>query len=249
MLESSSSTSIFGEVAEWSKAPHSKCGVWETVPRVRISPSPPTMNSTNLKTALKYLRKDIHLGDVVKKHPKPDFKPTRDVYAALVRSIVYQQLSGKAADTILRRFLALFPGTGYPKPEAVLKMSIAKMRSAGLSGQKTEYIKDLSKKFLDGTIEPKKFRGMEDEEIRQHLIAVKGIGRWSADMFLMSGLNRLDVLPTGDLGIRKGFQKLFKMKTLPDAKKMERLAEPWRPYRTIASWYLWRLADEGNHSR
>lgn len=202
------------------------------------------MNSTALTNALKYLRKDVHLGDVVKKNPKPDFKPARDVYAALVRSIVYQQLSGKAAGTILKRFLALFPDTGYPKPEIVLKMSVAKMRGAGLSGQKTAYIKDLSAKFLDGTIEPKKFKVMTDEEIRQHLIAVKGIGRWSADMFLMSGLNRLDVLPTGDLGIRKGFQKLFKMKTLPDAKKMERLAEPWRPYRTIASWYLWRLADE-----
>ncbi|MFA5876915.1 MAG: DNA-3-methyladenine glycosylase [Candidatus Paceibacterota bacterium] len=180
----------------------------------------------------------------MKKNPKPDFKPARNVYEALVRSIVYQQLSGKAAGTILKRFLALFPGSSYPKPEVVLKMSVAKMRGAGLSGQKTEYIQDLSKKFLDGTIEPKKFRTMEDEEIRQHLIAVKGIGRWSADMFLMFALNRPDVLPTGDLGIRKGFQKLFKMKELPDSKKMERLAEAWRPYRTIASWYLWRLADE-----
>ncbi|MES2134990.1 MAG: DNA-3-methyladenine glycosylase [Patescibacteria group bacterium] len=201
------------------------------------------MNSTNLMVALKYLSKDTHLGKVVKKGPKPDFKPARNVYEALVRSIVYQQLSGKAAGTILRRFLALFPGTGYPKPEAVLKMSIAKMRSAGLSGQKTAYIKDLSAKFLDGTIEPRKFKVMTDEEIRTHLIAVKGIGRWSADMFLMFALNRPDVLPTGDLGIRKGFQELFKLKNLPDAKKMERFAEPWKPYRTVASWYLWRIAD------
>lgn len=202
------------------------------------------MNPTIRTNALKHFHKDSHLESVVKKGPKPDFKPARNVYAALVRSIVYQQLSGKAADTILRRFLALFPGTGYPKPEAVLKMKDTKMRSAGLSGQKASYIKDLSSKFLDGTIEPKKFKTMSDEEIREHLIAVKGIGRWSADMFLMFALNRPDVLPIGDLGIRKGFQKLFKMKELPDPKKMERLAEPWRPYRTIASWYLWRLADE-----
>lgn len=198
----------------------------------------------SLPLALKQLRKDPHLGPLVRKGSKPEFKPARNVYEALVRSIVYQQLSGKAAATILRRFLELFPGTGYPKPEAVLKMSVAKMRAAGLSGQKTEYIHDLSKKFLDGTIEPKKFSLMEDEEIREHLIAVKGIGRWSADMFLMFALNRPDVLPTGDLGIRKGFQKLFKMKILPDAKKMERFAKPWEPYRTVASWYLWRLADE-----
>lgn len=202
------------------------------------------MNPVALTGAIKHLCTDARLEKIIAQNPKPDFKPARNVYEALVRSIVYQQLSGKAAGTILRRFLELFPGTGYPKPEAVLKMSIAKMRGAGLSGQKTEYIKDLSKKFLDGTIEPKKFKIMTDEEIRTHLIAVKGIGRWSADMFLMFALNRPDVLPTGDLGIRKGFQKLFKMKALPDAKKMERLAEPWHPYRTIASWYLWRLADE-----
>lgn len=207
------------------------------------------MDSNDITSALRHLRKDVALKGVISKHPKPDFKPSRDVYAALVRSIVYQQLSGKAAATILRRFLELFPGTGYPKPEAVLKMKDAKMRSAGLSGQKTAYLKDLSTKFLDGTIEPKKFKKMTDEEIREHLIAVKGIGRWSADMFLMFALNRLDVLPTGDLGIRKGFQIVFKMKTLPDAKKMERLAENWRPYRTIASWYLWRVADSLNPNR
>lgn len=198
----------------------------------------------SLSLALTQLRKDPHLGPLVRKGSKPEFKPARNVYQALVRSIVYQQLSGKAAGTILKRFLGLFDGIGHPTPEMVLSMSVSRMRSAGLSGQKTEYIKDLSKKFLDGTIEPKKFKSMKDEEIREHLIAVKGIGRWSADMFLMFALNRPDVLPTGDLGIRKGFQKLFKMKTLPDVKKMERLAKAWEPYRTVASWYLWRLADE-----
>ncbi len=202
------------------------------------------MNPVILTSALKHLRKDVNLSSAIKRNPKPDFKPARNVYEALVRSIVYQQLSGKAAATILRRFLELFPGTGYPKPEVVLKTNIVKMRGAGLSGQKTEYIKDLSSKFLDGTIEPKKFKKMSDEEIREHLIAVKGIGRWSADMFLMFALNRPDVLPTGDLGIRKGFQKLYKLKSLPDVKKMEYLAESWRPYRTVASWYLWRIADE-----
>ncbi len=202
------------------------------------------MKPLELSAALRHLRKDAHLARVVAKNPKPEFKPARDVYAALVRNIIYQQLSGKAAATILRRFLELFPGTGYPKPGEIVNMSEIKMRSAGLSGQKVSYIKDLSKKFLDGTIEPKTFKGMNDEAIRAHLVAVKGIGRWSADMFLMFGLNRPDVLPVGDLGIRKGFQKLFKLKKLPDAKQMERLAEDWRPYRTIASWYLWRVADE-----
>lgn len=125
-----------------------------------------------------------------------------------------------------------------------MKTPIVKLRKAGLSGQKATYIKDLSKKFLDGTINPKLFREMTDEAIREHVIAVKGIGRWTADMFLMFTLHRPDVLPTGDLGIQKGMQKLFGMKSLPAPSTMERLAEPWRPYRTIACHYIWRLADE-----
>ncbi|PIR85270.1 DNA-3-methyladenine glycosylase 2 family protein, partial [Candidatus Kaiserbacteria bacterium CG10_big_fil_rev_8_21_14_0_10_45_20] len=191
--------------------------------------------------ALAHLKEDKKLAKVIAKHPLPDLKRGRNAYSALIRSIVYQQLSGKAAGTILERFLALY-GT-VPTPEMVLKIPIAKMRSVGLSGQKTDYLRDLSRKFLDGTIEPKKFSKMSDEEIRAHLIAVKGIGVWTADMFLIFFLNRPDVLPTGDLGIQKGFQELFKLKALPSASKMEKLAEAWKPYRTIASWYLWRLKD------
>lgn len=198
----------------------------------------------SLPQALRHLRKDEQFSAVIKKFSAPVFKKTNNVYGVLIRSIIYQQLSGKAAGTILKRFLTLFEGAGYPKPEEVLKVSTEKLRSVGLSGQKASYIQDLSEKFLDGTIQPRKFKGMTDEEIREHLIAVKGIGKWSADMFLMSSLHRPDVLPTGDLGIQKGFKKLFSLKTLPSVTQMERLAEPWRPYRTVASMYLWRIADE-----
>jgi DNA-3-methyladenine glycosylase II len=201
-----------------------------------MPPSTPTK-------ALYHLKKDKKLAGVIKKNPKPDLGRGGDSFQALVRAIVYQQLSGKAAGTIHRRFVALYPRGKHPKPEAVLKTRFAKLRSAGLSKQKASYLKDLSKKFLDGTIEPKKFAKMSDEEIREHVIAVKGIGRWTVDMFLMFTLGRLDVLPTGDLGIQNGFQKLFKMKKRPSVSMMEKLASPWAPYRTIASWYLWRVAD------
>lgn len=198
----------------------------------------------SLEEALRHLKKDEQFKVVIKNYPAPVFKKTRNVYGALIRSIVYQQLSGKAAGTILKRFLDLFEGPSYPKPEELLKVNTATLREVGLSGQKVSYIQDLSTKFLDGTIQPKKFKGMSDEEIREHLIAIKGIGRWSADMFLMSSLHRPDVLPTGDLGIQKGFKKLFALKTLPSVTQMERLAKPWQPYRTVASMYLWRIADE-----
>ena len=108
------------------------------------------------------------------------------------------------------------------------------------------YLRDLAKRFLDGTIDPSNFKNMTDEEIRQHLLVVKGIGRWTTDMFLMFTLYRPDVLPTGDLGIQKGFQKLFKLKSLPDAKTMERLSKKWSPHRTVACWYLWELVDVGD---
>lgn len=200
------------------------------------------MSPKALRRALAHLKKDPRLARVIRKHPKPEFERGRDPYQALVRSIVYQQLSGKAAATIHKRFTSIYASA--PTPERVLKTPISKLRKAGLSAQKAAYIKDLSKKFLDGTINPKLFKEMTDEAIREHVIAVKGIGRWTADMFLMFTLHRPDVLPTGDLGIQKGMQKLFDMKSLPSPRTMERLAKAWQPYRTVACRYVWMLADE-----
>ena len=200
------------------------------------------MNSQKIKSALLHLKKDKSLRRVIQGHEKPAFNE-RDPFAALVSAIIYQQLSGKAASTIHKRFLALYKYKKHPTPKDVLKTTDSKFASVGVSRQKRSYLKDLSNKFMDGTIAPKKFPKMSDEEIREHLIAVKGIGRWTADMFLMFTLHRPDVLPTGDLGIQKGFQRLFKLRTLPSAEKMEKLAEPWRPHRTVASWYLWKIVD------
>lgn len=199
--------------------------------------------STSTKKAINHLKKDKFLAKVIKEFPEPLLKQGDDYFNALVRSIIYQQLSGKAAGTIASRFNTLFKDK-TPNPKAISKLKDAQFRAVGISGQKMSYLRDLSAKFLDKTIDSSNFHNMADEDIRIHLISVKGIGRWTADMFLMFTLNRLDVLPTGDLGIQKGFQKVFKMKKLPDVVKMEKLAKNWAPFRTIACLYLWKVADK-----
>ncbi|MBU1755223.1 DNA-3-methyladenine glycosylase [Patescibacteria group bacterium] len=204
------------------------------------------MKSEVLDQAIRHLKKDPILKPHISPASRPPFRRPKKAYQSLVHSIIYQQLSGKAAATILKRFLGLFPGTSFPTPEEVLKLSDAEIRGVGISGQKMSYIRDLSERFIDGTISPRKFSKMTDEEIREHLVVVKGIGTWTADMFLMFTLYRPDVLPTGDLAIQKGFQKVFGLKSLPDAKTMQKLAQNWKPYRTVASWYLWRVVDGEN---
>jgi len=202
------------------------------------------MHKKVLDAAHKHLRKDKRMQAVMKRLTLEARERPTDAFQSLTRSIVYQQLSGKAATTILNRFLSQFRESKFPSPKQVLSLKDAQFRSAGISGQKMGYMRDLAKRFLDGTIVPKKFPKMTDEEIREHLIVVKGIGRWTADMFLMFTLYRPDVLPTGDLGIQKGFQKAFGLKKLPNPITMEKLAKKWVPYRTVASYYLWRIADE-----
>jgi len=196
----------------------------------------------NINKALLHLKKDKSLVKVIKQFPKPSLELGSNYFGALSESIIYQQLSGKAAGTIERRFKALFKGKMTPKK--VLNLKDIQFKGVGISGQKMKYLRDLSIKFLDGTVNPSGFGKMTDEDIRQHLISVKGIGRWTADMFLIFTLNRPDVLPTGDLGIQKGFKKVFNLKKLPDAQKMQKLAKIWKPYCTIASLYLWKVADK-----
>src|SRR3989344_86297 len=198
------------------------------------------------KASIQFLKRDKYLGAFIKRHgPITHRRPHRGgAFQSLAEAIVYQQLSGKAAGTILKRFVALFPKTTFPSPEQVLKIKTEKLRSAGLSGQKASYVKDLAAKFKDGTINPKLFSKMSDAEIIEHVVKVKGIGEWTAQMFLMFTLARPDVLPTGDLGIQKGFQKLFGLKKKPSPKQMKKLAEGWTGHRTVACFYLWRLLDE-----
>lgn len=202
------------------------------------------MSPRELAKALAHLKREPKMVALIKKFPRPGFQKDRDPFEALCRAIVGQQLSVKAAATIYKRFTTIYGSTEIV-PKLVARTPVAKLRAAGLSNQKTSYVIDLAKKFLDGTVDPKHFHEMTDEAIRAHLVAVKGIGRWTADMFLMFTLHRPDVLPTGDLGIQKAMQKVFKLKSLPTPEKMEKLAEPWRPYRTVACRYLWDSLDNG----
>lgn len=196
----------------------------------------------NIKKAILHLKKEKILKELIKNHSIPVLNKGDDYFVSLVRSIIYQQLSGKAAGTILGRFKNLFKRKKLDA-KGILKLKDEHFKSAGISGQKMKYLRDLSSKFLDKKIDLNNFDKMKDEEIREHLILVKGIGRWTADMFLIFTLNRLDVMPTGDLAIQKGFKDIFKLKKIPDDKKMLRLSKNWAPYRTIASLYLWKLAD------
>lgn len=195
-----------------------------------------------------YLLTDPKLGPVLKKYGKGKIGRKGDTYEALTRAIIFQQLSGKAAGSIYKKYSTLFTN-GVPTWQQFFKKKRDILRSAGISNQKCNYLYDLSCKFRDGFIQPKLFPKMTDEQIREHLVAVKGIGVWTADMFLIFTLGRPDVLPTGDLGVRKGYQILFKMSELPDHSKMEKLAKKWAPYRTIASWYLWKVADEAKEKK
>lgn len=171
-------------------------------------------------------------------------EPTKNPFQSLVRSIIYQQLSGKAAGSILNKFVLLFSPKTFPKPEDVLRLTNAQFKSAGVSVQKVSYLRDLSMKFLDGTINPKKFHKMSDRDIEEHLVRIKGVGMWTAHMFLIFALNRPDVLPTGDLAIRKGFMKAFSLRKVPSHEKMVELAESHIGERTYLSLYLWSIMDE-----
>ena len=165
-------------------------------------------------------------------------------FASLLQSIVYQQLAGKAAEAIFGRVKAL-GASGFPTPEEILQFDQTKLRSAGLSRQKIAAVKDLAAKTLDGTVPTLgKIRRMSEEEIHERLTRVHGIGEWSVQMFLMFRLGRPDILPTKDYGIQKGFQRVYGHKAVPKPKAILKHGERWRPYRSIACWYLWRALEE-----
>jgi DNA-3-methyladenine glycosylase II len=171
-------------------------------------------------------------------------EPTQSLFAALTESIVYQQLSGRAAETILGRVLALYRPRRFPRPQDVIETPAERLRGAGLSAAKTAALHDLAAKTLDGTVPAMaRVRRLSDEEIIERLTAVRGVGRWTVEMLLLFRLGRPDVLPLGDLGVRKGFAKTFDRRVLKDPLVLSRRAERWRPYRSVASWYLWRALD------
>lgn len=174
----------------------------------------------------------------------PSISPKRDYFQALVRSIIFQQLSGTAANAILKKFLALFPGKTFPKPEHVLKISDTAFRSAGVSTQKIGYIRDLATKFLDGTINTRILSKQSDQEIIEHLVQIKGVGVWTAHMFLIFTLGRPNVLPTGDLAVKYGVQKVFELEKVPTEKEMQKLALPFEGEYSRFARLLWKIMDE-----
>lgn len=191
-------------------------------------------------------RADRHLAKVIRRvgcFPTKKQKPEHP-FASLLQAIVYQQLAGKAAATIFGRVKALGAG-GFPTPEKILLLEETQLRAAGLSRQKIAAVKDLAAKTLDGTVPPLSvMRRMSEEQIMERLTKVRGIGVWSVQMFLMSRLGRADVLPIHDYGIRKGFARVYGHPDVPKPQSILEHGERWRPYRSIASWYLWRAAEE-----
>jgi DNA-3-methyladenine glycosylase II len=168
-----------------------------------------------------------------------------DYFRSLIEAIVNQQLSGKAADTIFGRFVALFPRSSknFPTPKQVIALSAAKMRKAGLSKMKVSFIKDLAKKVLDKTVNLKEIDAWTDEKVIEHLTKVKGIGPWTAEMFLIFSLGRDDIFSYGDLGLKNAIKKMYGLKKHPTPVQAKRITDRWRPYRSLGSRYLWASLD------
>ena len=198
----------------------------------------------DIEAGIDLLKKDKNMQVLINKFGRPDLNPRQDYFQSLLRSIVFQQLSGKAAQTIYERFVNLIPKTSNLCPNEVLKLDKDEMRKAGLSFRKIDYVRNLADYFENNSFHKKDVEKMSDQEISKELIQIKGIGQWTVDMFLMFTLNRADILPCTDLGIQKGIMKILNMKNLPSKKKMENCSRKWRPYRTIACWYLWRMVDD-----
>ena len=195
-----------------------------------------------MKKAIHHLRTcDPVLSDIIERVGPygMQFRPAD--FESLVRSIVYQQLSGRVASVIFSRLSAAVKGA--ITPENILKLRPSRMRTLGLSTAKTAYIRDLARHTRDGKLVFEDLPALPDDEVIERLTQVKGIGVWTAHMFLMFALQRHDILPTGDLGIRTAMRKAYNLEALPTPQEMERLAESWRPYCTVASWYLWRSLD------
>jgi DNA-3-methyladenine glycosylase II len=189
-------------------------------------------------------RRDPVLKRMLKEHGPPELhraKPGRTHFAELARMICYQQLAGRAASVIHGRFAALFDGT--PTPEAVLALSMEELRSVGLSGSKAASITDLAEKVDAGLVELERMNRLSDADVVRELVLVRGIGEWTAHMFLMFQCGRLDVWPTGDFGVRNGFGILYGVDPMPTAKQLEPLGDPFRPYRSLVAWWCWRAAD------
>ena len=199
-----------------------------------------------LQVAANYLAKaDPTLSPIIARAGISTITPNKNYYQKLVESIISQQLSVKAADTIEKRFLALFEGDDFPTPGQILEKSIEELRAVGLSRQKGTYIQDLAVKVIENTVRFNHLDALSNDEVIAELTQIKGVGVWTVHMFLMFCMGRLDVLPTGDLGIKNGMYALYGLKEKPTPEEMEKIAKKnkWHPYESVASWYVWHSLD------
>ena len=194
-----------------------------------------------MEEALATLRNDPELRPLIRRVGELELKSRRPYFWTLCTAILAQQVSGAAARSIIARVRALYPDRRHPDPRALLNTSTQALRSAGVSRQKARYLHALAEAFADGHLAGVRFARLSDDEIIQRLTDIVGIGRWTAEMFLMFSMRRRDVFPVGDLGIRRGMERFF---GVGDVSEMIERAEPWRPYRTVASLYLWRAQGD-----
>jgi DNA-3-methyladenine glycosylase II len=197
-----------------------------------------------IEDAVKFLQKDPQLAGVIDIVGKYELKKRNRHFAVLVESIISQQLATSAADAIFKRFKGLYPK--FPTASDILATKKSKLRTVGLSGMKIEYLRDLAKHVEEGKLNMRTISRMSDEDVIIHLTQVKGIGRWTAEMFLIFSLGRQDIFPVGDLALRKGVQMLFSLPEMPKPKEAEKLGQKWKPYRTAATWYLWKSLRQFN---
>lgn len=207
------------------------------------APVPPLLDPPLLAKAERSLRRrDPALRAVIRTVGPCGIERRGDPYRALLRSIVYQQLAGAAASAIDGRLRALFGGR-YPRPERLLAARDAELRAAGLSRQKIAGLRAVARAFHEGALSNRRLRAMDDEAVVEAVTQVRGIGEWTAHMLLMFALGRPDVLPVGDYGVRKGAMQLYDLPELPGRGELEAIGARWRPYRSVASWYLWRVTE------
>ncbi|KAJ8483597.1 hypothetical protein OPV22_016082 [Ensete ventricosum] len=210
---------------------------------VRVIPRPLSADG-EIVVALRHLRAaDPHLGRVMDAHELPAFQCLHPPFHALARSILYQQLAFKAAASVYSRFLSLCGGEAGVVPDVVLALTPHQLRQIGVSGRKASYLHDLARKYHTGILSDAAIVAMDDKSLFTMLTMVKGIGAWSVHMFMIFSLHRPDVLPVGDLGVRKGVQMLYGLEEVPRPSQMDQLCEQWRPYRSVGSWYMWRLVE------
>jgi DNA-3-methyladenine glycosylase II len=188
------------------------------------------------------LRRDRRLAPVIRDAGPCEMLPSGDPYRALVRSVVFQQLAGSAARAIAQRLPARYRGR-YPKPADLLETSDAELRSVGLSRQKIAALRAIATAFDSGELSNRRLYRLDDDAVVEAVTQVRGVGEWTAHMLLMFSLGRPDVLPVGDYGVRKGAMQVYGLDDLPGPSELEAIAESWRPYRSVASWYLWRATE------